>query len=109
MGDLREPRKHYYFNCKWLDTETGQTGYWCEPKDRIGSVWFDEDQKINYFMWSEGNYSCDCNRAMFFLDLELGDTVEGEVKCGERRFIILNSSVVDEKGQIIEYGYGEEP
>ena len=37
------------------------------------------------FMWSDGNYACDCNRAIFFGDA--GGTNE-EMECGETRYTV---------------------
>ena len=36
-------------------------------------------------MWSDGNYACDCNRAIFFGDA--GGTNE-EMECGETRYTV---------------------
>jgi len=41
------------------------------------------------FMWSEGNYSCDCNRADFFY----GRDANGE--CGNSRFRIVATNIPD--------------
>jgi|SRR6185436_3532458 len=34
------------------------------------------------YMWSEGNYSCDCNRAGFFAEAA-GEAWMGDGKCGD--------------------------
>lgn len=34
------------------------------------------DAAPDYFIWSEGNYSCDCNRSIFF-----GDTTLNHARC----------------------------
>lgn len=40
--------------------------------------WFDSA----HFLWTDGNYACDCNRAQFFGDEDCGH-------CGETRFAAL--------------------
>ena len=54
----------------------GQEG-WYHERDGRGSCW-EEDGELNTFMWDEGNYSCDCNRARFFgfVAFPCGDTIE---------------------------------
>lgn len=44
-----------------------------------------------HHMWGEGNFSCDCNRELFFiraLDLEDEDDPD-DPKCGKTRFSVL--------------------
>lgn len=38
--------------------------------------------KSHFYLWSEGNYSCDCNRAIFW------GRRFGEVECGESKFSV---------------------
>lgn len=49
----------------------------------------EEDQAGNEthieFMWSEGNYSCDCNRSLYFHRV-LGLPEPEEVRCGHRLY-----------------------
>ena len=40
------------------DTSTGQTRTYRESRDRTTNAMV--------FLWSEGNFGCDCNRAIFF-------------------------------------------
>lgn len=40
--------------------------------------WYKEDQHSDQFWWEEGNFACDCNRAM-----QYGDEDES---CGNNRF-----------------------
>jgi len=74
--------EHFRARMKWRYKD--QIGEYTEP-DRgpdAGSVWRDEDGKLNFFMWEDGNYSCDCNRARFFglggpdEDWPCGDEIE---------------------------------
>jgi hypothetical protein len=39
------------------------------------------------YQWSDGNYSCDCNRALFFA--RAGGEEEPEVECGEGAYAIV--------------------
>ncbi len=43
-----------------------KSGTYEEEPSSSGSVWFDDEGEPSLFMWEEGNYSCDCNRADFF-------------------------------------------
>lgn len=49
------------------------------------------------YNWTEGNFSCDCNRALFF-GLLIGEVEHGR-DCGEDRFTVLTA--VCDDGQII--------
>jgi hypothetical protein len=51
------------------------------------------------FMWSEGNWSCDCNRAAFFREA-LGRPKAGFSLCGKSRYRIV--SIRDkETGEVV--------
>lgn len=59
---------------------TGETRYHDDDFD-----WPSEDRFV--FMWTEGNYSCDCNRELFFG--RAGgepDPPEDENECGNERY-----------------------
>jgi len=49
------------------------------------------------FLWNEGNYSCDCNRAIFF-DVAGGGDGNPEQQCGLERYIV---KLVSDDGEII--------
>ena len=66
-----------------LDTETGLSAE--VPED-----WLPNDSHDNWYMWTEGNYSCDCNRALFHARFR--DVPEPEdPPCGEGRFKLLDA------------------
>lgn len=50
------------------------------------SVPFDDD--YNYSLWAYGNYSCDCNRELFFLRASGGDPDISDVQCSDGRFTV---------------------
>jgi hypothetical protein len=50
------------------------------------------------FIWSEGNYSCDCNRALFFARGAQG-TDEPDVPCGETMYRCRIT--LEETGEVI--------
>lgn len=63
------------------DTETGKTGiYKDEYKDSDGVE----------FMWEEGNYACDCNRADFLYG-------ESPIGCGTTRIALDKVVRVDDQ------------
>lgn len=39
------------------------------------------------YMWSDGNYGCDCNRSLFFA--RAGGEPDDETQCGETAFKIV--------------------
>ena len=68
------------------ENETGEIrmyedgGYWC------GS---------SHFLWTDGNYACDCNREIFFLRAGGEDPPTDLVTCGETRFAALYAEMED--------------
>lgn len=49
------------------------------------------------FIWRDGNFSCDCNRYLFFNNWENADA---DVPCGDYRYIILTITLDD--GTVID-------
>lgn len=68
----------------WTDTKTGQTGVYVDKESGGGSIGMDCDipARISDFMWCDGNYACDCNRGLFFLNSD------EDFPCSEKRFVI---------------------
>ena len=54
-----------------LDTKTGKTV---------------EDKGMSAFQWTDGNWSCDCNRALMF-NLDIGQGI----CAGSKRFIVIKA------------------
>lgn len=46
------------------------------------------DSAPSTFMWADGNYSCDCNRALFFLRAGEEDDSEDETPCGDGAYSV---------------------
>lgn len=46
------------------------------------------DSDASVFMWEEGNYSCDCNRAQFFFNACDDDSVADDIPCSEGLFSV---------------------
>lgn len=46
-----------------------------------------EDGVFRKFIWEEGNYSCDCNRALFFFRAKNMDDPEDR-QCGEELYSV---------------------
>jgi len=73
-------------------TPDGREGEWIEPRGKRQSIW-EEEGGVCWFLWSDGNYSCDCNRSLFFLDEEWD--------CGESiKITQAYAFAVDEKGVV---------
>ncbi len=71
----------------------------------------EEEVRLIEFMWSEGNYGCDCNRYLFFERAGCHEPTDEESElhcnCGEDRYTVL--CIVDmETGKTI-YAEGETP
>ena len=49
------------------------------------TIW---DNGINFFIWEEGNYSCDCNRELFFERAKGNEPDSDNVKCGTGGFSV---------------------
>jgi hypothetical protein len=47
-----------------------------------------ESEGVDY-LWNEGNYSCDCNRAQFCGDIDIDD----ENKCSEGKYELVSLGV----------------
>lgn len=62
------------------DAVTGETRSYLEQRN---AAW-DEGPS---FCWSEGNFSCDCNRADFFRRAG-GDDDDQDAECGEGRYMV---------------------
>ena len=55
----------------------------------IGFFFAGDDNAFHAYIWEEGNYSCDCNRELFFLRAGgEDDPEEGANLCGEERYRI---------------------
>lgn len=55
-----------------------------------------EDGEFQDFLWSEGNYACDCNRTLFFYRAKGLDDPDDE-QCGEEAYsiqIICDGTIV---------------
>lgn len=46
-----------------------------------------DNADVDRWMWSEGNYACDCNRASFFADA--GGEPDPDVQCGDDNYIVV--------------------
>ena len=41
---------------------------------------------LNFYLWQDGNYSCDCNRALFFEQTK--GTEPTSINCGESEYLV---------------------
>lgn len=67
------------------DVKTGETALYRDDYDNTGSDMFSAEECIEY-MWSEGNYACDCNRELFFAAAK--GLPEPDYRCGDGRFAV---------------------
>lgn len=98
----------YRARIHWRDKLTGATGVYTEEPSSHGSLWTtddDYDDLISVFQWSDGNYSCDCNRAILFLGTDYENA-----ECGDSRFTILKLEALaqDADGPATDLNYSEE-
>ena len=65
-----------------------------------GPAWDPGDEGYD-FLWSEGNYSCDCNRHLFF-ERASGNLGENEFSgdtCSDGKYVV--TKIVDEAGRLL--------
>lgn len=67
----------------WVHIRKNETG---EIRIRKDWLFLDANGLPNLFIWQEGNYSCDCNRALFFA--RANDEDEDCFDCGESEYSI---------------------
>lgn len=56
-----------------------------EVRKDINDGQFDDS---SFYLWSEGNWSCDCNRALFFARAKGEEDPEG-LECTEGKFSVI--------------------
>jgi len=77
-------------------------------KNDIGeSRWFDAGDSYDneLWQWTEGNYSCDCNRALFWA--RAGNEDDIDIDCSDGRFTAV--VVVFEDGGHLNLDYDSNP
>jgi hypothetical protein len=81
-----------------LDTVTGERRTYATWESLHGGEGFSD------FIWTEGNYSCDCNRYLFF-QYAIGacpEDVMDDAKCGDGRFRV--ESIISAADGTLLYG-----
>ena len=82
------------------DTLTGEAAIWRTTETRQETETREEQVGLIRYMWSDGNYGCDCNRRLF-LDRAQGREVEvGAYPCSERR-VVVDCIMDDETGELL--------
>ena len=85
-------RKRYSDNMgrgmQLLDTVTGLT---VEVPESVACA---EQDDMGRFMWTDGNYSCDCNRALFHARAR-GVPEPPNPPCGDERFVLSEAPWMD--------------
>lgn len=68
-------------------------------------VWFYYESKwcdLDYFMWTKGNYACDCNRHLFF-EREKGRPASAlYTDCGNKRYTAVCALLEDGTRVVID-------
>jgi len=66
------------YKMKITDQQTGES-----------VIWEDKEYHYNDYMWEDGNYSCDCNRELFFKRVKGEDPELEETQCnvGPNRYL----------------------
>lgn len=65
-------------------------------------IWYEDDGKtLNDYIWSMGNFSCDCNRALFWS--MAGGEEELDVECGDDKFDV--NLIIPSTGEIVYEEY----
>lgn len=64
------------------DNKTGETRVYTDP-------YLAPDKRTGkFYIWEDGNYSCDCNRALFFQWAVNKSEYDIDVSCGHTRYSI---------------------
>jgi hypothetical protein len=80
----------FHFDVHFYNTQTGERRVYCHPYG------YSDNPYEHLFGWTDGNYSCDCNRSLLMYDHEK------ELPCsGEKNVIIIEKMVVRETGEIV--------
>ncbi len=66
----------------WVDIRCERTG---EVRRHVAHELMDGDG-ISWFLWSDGNFSCDCNRSQMFREAGGEATNWDDVSCGDGAF-----------------------
>ncbi len=91
---MTDSKSFKWFAKIWWELPDGTKGVYTETK--VPSLWENDCGEPEWFMWDLGNYSCDCNRSIFFLDLGQGDE-DAEWPCGDT-IKILNREAIPVEG-----------
>ena len=79
----------------------------CRMSDGIVRVYrypYDWEGDVSEYMWGDGgNYSCDCNRALFFA--RSGAEDDPDIECGDTAYVIR---ITDDSGKEV-YRDGDWP
>lgn len=87
---MRKPYVRSDWTAYLTDLDTGETREW-KIYDFEAAHLEESD-----FMWSEGNYSCNCNRALFFARAA-GEEDPNDRECGDGAYSII---ILDGTGDV---------
>jgi len=80
----------FHFDIHFYNTQTGERRVYCNPYG------FSDNPYEHLFGWTDGNFSCDCNRSLLMYDHEK------ELPCYcEKNVIAIEKIVVRETGEIV--------
>jgi hypothetical protein len=97
--DVFDPEKfiHPHFDLVMRDNKTGET-----KTVRMDDRWYEH----SFWMWTEGNFCCDCNRGMFFYgnneDYPCGAYWRTTQERGTQRFPVFSVKFPDGTAQLID-------
>lgn len=78
----------------------------CERTGEVRNIVSDDEWgDLQEYLWTEGNYACDCNRAIFFE--EAGDGSEDpDAECGDSAYTAISVTLSD--GTVLPVDYIDE-
>lgn len=86
-------------NSLWTDVKieikNNESG---EVRESIQQEIIGEDGQPSIYIWEDGNFSCDCNRALFFGEF-MNDENVPDVDCGDVKYSVRISH--PESGEVI--------
>jgi hypothetical protein len=92
MEEIRWYRARAY----WTNTVDGRTGVYTEPRGPDHGSLGDSGDGPEEYIWRDGNYSCSCNRAVFF-----AGEGEGEAGCDDTTWRVHRLEALDEADNVV--------
>ena len=89
-------------NLYWLTIRQNSDGLERKKTEPEYGEWEDNEDGHTEFLWSDGNYACDCNRELFWKRIAKEPDDERDVECGCTKYSV---KLTDKSGNILYSDY----